>query len=114
MSGARAIEDAIAASRAAGRPALAAFLTAGFPTREGFGALLRTVAREADVVLVTNRTRRSDLVSRRKAAFAPGIASHDTTRTPSMSSNIASTSGPTLVTGRFSHADPRGTPGIGR
>lgn len=47
MSG---VEPAIRAARAAGRPALAAFLTAGFPDRAGFPALLERVAGAADLV----------------------------------------------------------------
>jgi tryptophan synthase alpha chain len=49
-SGASAIETAIAGARHAGRPALAPFLTAGFPRREGFSELLDAVAAEAEVV----------------------------------------------------------------
>ena len=45
-----AIEQAIRSANAAGRPALAPFLTAGFPRREGFANLLEAVAREADLV----------------------------------------------------------------
>lgn len=48
--GAAAIETAIHAARAAGRPALAAFLTAGFPSRDGFADVVRRVADEADVI----------------------------------------------------------------
>ena len=44
------ITDAIRAANAAGRPALAAFLTAGFPHPETFPDLLRAVAGEADLV----------------------------------------------------------------
>jgi len=46
-------ERVVAALRGAakqGQPALVAFLTAGFPTREGFGATLSAVAAEADVI----------------------------------------------------------------
>jgi len=50
MDGARRIETAIGAARAAGRPAIAAFLTAGFPGRHGFGGVIATVAAEADLV----------------------------------------------------------------
>ena len=46
------IERAIRASTTAGRPALAAFLTAGFPDRDGFSQLLDDVASESDVVEV--------------------------------------------------------------
>ena len=44
------ITDAIRAANAAGRPALAAFLTAGFPHPETFPDLLRAVAGEADLI----------------------------------------------------------------
>jgi tryptophan synthase alpha chain len=47
QGGAR-IQEALRA--AAGRPALAAFLTAGYPDRERFRYVLRTVSRIADVV----------------------------------------------------------------
>lgn len=47
---AAAVESAIRAARTTGRPALAAFLTAGFPSREGFGEVVRCVADVADVV----------------------------------------------------------------
>jgi tryptophan synthase alpha chain len=46
----QAIADAIHAANAAGRPALVAFLTAGFPSREQFEGDLLAVAEEADVV----------------------------------------------------------------
>jgi len=42
----RAIRDAVRS----GRPALSAFLTAGFPDRQGFARLLANVAAEADLV----------------------------------------------------------------
>ena len=48
--GAAAIENAIRAANTAGRPALSAFLTAGFPDRPSFASLLRDVAAEADLV----------------------------------------------------------------
>lgn len=48
--GAARIERAIRKSRERGRPALAPFLTAGYPERESFDGLLRRVAAEADVV----------------------------------------------------------------
>jgi len=48
--GASAIEDAIRAVNESGRPALSAFLTAGFPDCESFLPLLRDVAAEADLV----------------------------------------------------------------
>jgi tryptophan synthase alpha chain len=44
------VESAIRAARTTDRPALAAFLTAGFPSREGFGEVVRRVADVADVV----------------------------------------------------------------
>jgi tryptophan synthase alpha chain len=50
IDGAGRIERAIRAARAAGRPALAAFLTGGHPDRERFLALLPRVAAIADVV----------------------------------------------------------------
>lgn len=50
VDGARRIETAIGAARAAGRPAIAAFLTAGFPGRRGFGEVIEAVAAEADLV----------------------------------------------------------------
>ena len=48
--GARRIEDAIRKTREAGRPALAPFLTAGYPNTDSFPELLEQVASEADVV----------------------------------------------------------------
>lgn len=50
MNGDRTIRDAIEAVQRTSRPALAAFLTAGFPQRAGFAALLSSVASVADVV----------------------------------------------------------------
>lgn len=47
---AAAVESAIRTARAAGRPALAAFLTAGYPSREGFDDVVRRVADVADVI----------------------------------------------------------------
>ena len=52
MRGGEAIERAIDAARRQGRPAISAFLTAGFPSREGFAELLARVAGLADVVEV--------------------------------------------------------------
>jgi tryptophan synthase alpha chain len=49
-SGAARIERAIRARSAAGRPAMVAFLTGGFPDRDSFLALLPRVAAVADVV----------------------------------------------------------------
>lgn len=49
-AGADRIEGAIRAATRARRPALAAFLTAGYPTRRDFPELLAHVAREADVI----------------------------------------------------------------
>lgn len=50
MSAANRIAAAIAAAGAAGQPALIAYLTAGFPQREGFIEQLRAVADVADVI----------------------------------------------------------------
>lgn len=50
MSGAAEIERAIRAANAAGRPAIVAFLTAGYPDRKGFTDRLRALASEADVI----------------------------------------------------------------
>ena len=50
--GARRLEEAIRAAAASGRPALAPFVTAGFPRREDFASLLDLVGREADLVEV--------------------------------------------------------------
>lgn len=50
MSGASAITQAIRNANAAGRPALVAFLTAGYPDRGRFIEHLQQVASEADVV----------------------------------------------------------------
>jgi tryptophan synthase alpha chain len=44
------LEAAIRAAGRAGRPALAAYVVAGYPSRAAFGGLLAAVAREADVV----------------------------------------------------------------
>lgn len=44
------VEEVIRAARAAGRPALAAFVTAGFPDREGFPALAERLAGTADLL----------------------------------------------------------------
>ncbi len=52
MSSARDIENAIRAAGVNGRPALVAFLTAGYPDMEGFADRLRAIAREADVIEV--------------------------------------------------------------
>lgn len=49
-TGSEAITHAIEAARAAGRPALAAFLTAGRPRRDGFAELARAIAAEAEIV----------------------------------------------------------------
>ncbi len=46
------IEAAIRAANQAGRPALTAFLTAGYPSRDTFVPTLRSIATEADVVEV--------------------------------------------------------------
>ncbi len=45
-----AVSTAIRAAAAGGRPALVAFMTAGYPDRAGFPARLQAVASEADVV----------------------------------------------------------------
>ncbi|MEL7450282.1 MAG: tryptophan synthase subunit alpha [Pseudomonadota bacterium] len=50
MSGAESISRAIRAANDAGRPALVAFLTAGYPDRDQFIDHLRQVASAADVV----------------------------------------------------------------
>ena len=44
------ISGAIRAAAGRGEPALVAYLTAGFPRRASFGAALRALAREADVI----------------------------------------------------------------
>jgi len=44
------IEKAINAANAEGRPALVAFITAGYPDREGFADRLRAIATQADVI----------------------------------------------------------------
>jgi tryptophan synthase alpha chain len=49
-TGAACIERAIRNVTAGGRPALAAFLTAGFPDPETFRAVLASVAEESDIV----------------------------------------------------------------
>lgn len=48
--GADRLEAAIRMASTGGRPALAAFLTAGFPSRRGFPEVARAVAEEADVL----------------------------------------------------------------
>jgi len=50
MSPVTRLEDALRAPAEAGRPALVAYLTAGWPDREGFADLLRAVAEVADAV----------------------------------------------------------------
>lgn len=50
VTGAERITAAIRRANDAGRPAIAAFLTAGFPQRDGFVDLLRATAAEADLV----------------------------------------------------------------
>lgn len=49
-TGARRIEAAIRRAGADGRPAIAAFLTAGFPSREAFPDVVRRVSEVADVI----------------------------------------------------------------
>lgn len=51
-TGAERITAAIGRANAAGRSAIAAFLTAGFPSRAAFAALLASAASEADLVEV--------------------------------------------------------------
>ncbi len=51
-SGAERITAAVARANAAGRPAIAAFLTAGFPTRGDFAGFLASAVSEADLVEV--------------------------------------------------------------
>ena len=46
------IRSAVARANRAGRPAIAAFLTAGFPSRGGFADLLESAVSEADLVEV--------------------------------------------------------------
>jgi tryptophan synthase alpha chain len=50
MTARDSIDAAIRAARTVGRPALVAYITAGFPRREGFRELLSAVANAADVV----------------------------------------------------------------
>ncbi|GAB4374371.1 MAG: tryptophan synthase subunit alpha [Acidobacteriota bacterium] len=50
MSAGARVEDAIRAANASGRPALVAYLTAGFPAPARFADDVRTLARAADVV----------------------------------------------------------------
>jgi tryptophan synthase alpha chain len=50
MAARDSIGAAIRAARTVGRPALVAYITAGFPRREGFRELLSAVANAADVV----------------------------------------------------------------
>ena len=50
MNGSARIEAAIKAANDAGRPAVVAFITAGYPDREGFADRLRAIASEADVI----------------------------------------------------------------
>jgi tryptophan synthase alpha chain len=52
VQGGTRIESAIRQARAAGRTAIAAFVTGGFPDLESFGALLEATGREADLVEV--------------------------------------------------------------
>lgn len=52
MTPAGRIEAAVRAAAARGAPALVAYLTAGFPSREGFREQLRAIASAADVVEV--------------------------------------------------------------
>lgn len=50
MSAADSISSAIRAAKSKGTPAIVAYVTAGFPTRDGFRELLAKVADAADVV----------------------------------------------------------------
>jgi tryptophan synthase alpha chain len=50
QNGSLRLEQAIRSANERGEPALAAFLTAGFPTREGFADVVRQVALHADIV----------------------------------------------------------------
>ncbi|MFZ9086106.1 MAG: tryptophan synthase subunit alpha, partial [Steroidobacteraceae bacterium] len=50
MQAHESISEAIRQASAEGRPALVAFLTAGFPTRESFAGSLAAIAEAADVV----------------------------------------------------------------
>jgi tryptophan synthase alpha chain len=50
VGGAERVESAIRTAASGGRPALAAFLTAGFPSLDGFADVARRVAAEADVL----------------------------------------------------------------
>jgi tryptophan synthase alpha chain len=50
VTGAERIERSIRQATAAGRPALAPFLTAGYPSRDGFAELVVSVAGAADVL----------------------------------------------------------------
>ena len=50
MSGHESISAAIRAAKAAGEPALVAYLTAGFPSRDGFKQHVQAIAAAADVV----------------------------------------------------------------
>lgn len=50
MSGIERINDAIAAAKREGRPALVAFMTGGFPTKESFQGHLETLTENADIV----------------------------------------------------------------
>jgi tryptophan synthase alpha chain len=50
MAAHESIARAIQAARAQGRPALVAYITAGFPTREGFSELLQSIAAATDAV----------------------------------------------------------------
>ncbi|HEY2036092.1 MAG TPA: tryptophan synthase subunit alpha, partial [Steroidobacteraceae bacterium] len=49
-TGHESISAAIRAAKAAGEPALVAYLTAGFPSRDGFKKDLQAIADAADVV----------------------------------------------------------------
>jgi len=50
IGGSHRLETAIRRAAGEGRPAIAAFLTAGFPARAGFDRVLAAVAAEADIV----------------------------------------------------------------
>ena len=72
MTPRKQISAAIAAATTAGRPALVGFMTAGFPTREGFAANLMAVASACDVVEigVPFTDPRADGTTIQRASFA--------------------------------------------
>lgn len=81
MAAHESIARAIQAARAKGRPALVAYITAGFPTREGFRELLQSVAAAADVVEIgvpfTDPMADGTTIQRSsRAALAQGVTLH--------------------------------------